>query len=609
MISLLFIETFYIAHLLSLALTSLGYIIARESIKNYVLSYCPNLSTHIKISVFLTALLIVKFFYGFLTSDYQINYVFSHSDSSLAWFFKIAALWSGQEGSTLLLFFFVQFFFLINIIIMPASMLEKVTNSPLIMVFIYLQMILMNIYHLNGDLLVLNIPFTPISGQDLNPLLKDYAMTYHPPLLLAGQAIFFSACFLQLINRHFTLTPKEKCLYALSIKLNLYSALAVLSFGITFGSLWAYHVLGWGGYWFWDPVESLSLIPWLWGFAWLHALERKNIYFDLLWPVIIFGLIVVRSDALVSVHSFAQNVSGRNLLLGLFAVFPIVQLYQVTTTNPIHLRSKLVNSKTIGALTLGTAVILILMALAVPIAFSYISAQAAHIDADFFQMSLSAVFWSALAWVSTSSFNYSYRLFLTTAVAVLFYTRPLTYIHLLAALALTYIPFHFKIWPKKGFVHFIATILAITIVVNSLYQDKQEFLVTLEQPVEHSNYRLTAHRAQKVVSTENLEVYRYPVTFISQDFLKNTYQVVLYPAQEIHPISGMWTSKMVTSGNKLGEYCFIVSQVVNDNQIYLTILYQPAIFFIWLLGIIIALYCLINTIFLFRQHYTIRYNN
>ena len=175
-----------------------------------------EIKKHLLLQFLFLLVITIDLLIKFITSDYLVNYVYEHSHSTLPWFFKIAALWSGQEGSTLLFFVFTQGFFLLFFILKPTYKTEQLYSKPIIYKSVILQFTLMNIYILSSELLLINVPFVPIEGTDLNPLLKDYAMTYHPPLLLAGQAGFFTVSILALLQKPIVKKQSSNTLFACS---------------------------------------------------------------------------------------------------------------------------------------------------------------------------------------------------------------------------------------------------------------------------------------------------------------------------------------------------------------------------------------------------------
>ena len=167
------------------------------------------------------------------------------------------------------------------------------------------------------------LPIAPLEGQDLNPLLQDWAMIIHPPLLYMGY-VGFAIPFAMVLAAWIT---NEQGAHMLRL-LKQFSlmAWAFLTLGITLGSFWAYYELGWGGFWFWDPVENASVIPWCLATAWVHSLRRRRPVQEngllIIWTFIavLLGTFLVRSGLLSSVHSFASDPSRGFFILGIIIV-------------------------------------------------------------------------------------------------------------------------------------------------------------------------------------------------------------------------------------------------------------------------------------------------
>jgi cytochrome c-type biogenesis protein CcmF len=251
---------------------------------------------------------------AFVTRDYSVRYVAEHSSREMTLPLTIASFYSGQEGS--LLYWATTLAIYIGIVVIQNRR-KNLRLMP------YVTAILLTIQ--SFFVFVLNfvsnpferLPFTAPNGLGLNPLLEDPGMLIHPPVLLAGYMswsvpfAFAMAALIsgQLGNEWIRTTRK----YALV-------AWAILGAGNLLGAWWAYHVLGWGGYWGWDPVENAALMPWLTGSAYLHSViiqERRGMLkvWNLALLIIafnlsIFGTFVVRSGVLSSVHSFAQSPLG-----------------------------------------------------------------------------------------------------------------------------------------------------------------------------------------------------------------------------------------------------------------------------------------------------------
>ncbi|MFL2559837.1 MAG: heme lyase CcmF/NrfE family subunit, partial [Gammaproteobacteria bacterium] len=273
--------------------------------------------------VFLSFLCLI---FAFLSDDFSIRYISSNSNSSLPYFYKISATWAGHEGSMLLWCLVLSFWMFL------ASIYSKSLDSEFRTKFLSIMGIL-NIGFLMFLIFTSN-PFeqnisVPIDGKDLNPLLQDFGLIVHPPMLYMGYvglSVVFSFAITCCLQGEF------KPEWAKWIRPWALVSWSFLTFGIALGSWWAYYELGWGGWWFWDPVENASFMPWLITTALIHSLiicEQKSIFknWTILLSIIAFslsllGTFLVRSGILISVHSFA-NDPARGLYILLFLTLVI----------------------------------------------------------------------------------------------------------------------------------------------------------------------------------------------------------------------------------------------------------------------------------------------
>ena len=269
-----------------------------------------------KLSLYQITFTILSFFtliIGFINSDFSLINVYENSNTTKPLFYKIAGTWGNHEGSLLLW---------VNILVI-FSYLFLVFNYTHDKKFRLYTLIFQNILIL-GFLIFLLInsnPFNsiypiPVEGLGLNPILQDPALAIHPPLLyvgFVGCSIYFSAAMASLLSGY------DGKLFARSIKTWVKISWCFQTLGIIVGSIWAYYELGWGGFWFWDPVENASLLPWFAITALMHSLlvleKRNTLYF---WVIIlclstfilsVTGTFLVRSGILNSVHTFASDPS------------------------------------------------------------------------------------------------------------------------------------------------------------------------------------------------------------------------------------------------------------------------------------------------------------
>jgi len=249
--------------------------------------------------------------YAFMV-DFTVAYVANNSNSALPWYYKFSAVWGAHEGSLLLwTLMLAGWSFAVAIFSrqLPEEMLARVLG---VMGIISIGFLLFLIVTSNPfERLIFN---TPADGRDLNPLLQDFGLIIHPPMLYMGY-VGFSVAFAFAIAA--LLGGKLDAAWARWSRPWTLAAWSFLGIGIALDSWWAYYELGWGGWWFWDPVENASFMPWLVGTALIHSLaatEKRGVFKS--WTVLLaisafslslLGAFLVRSGVLTSVHAFATD--------------------------------------------------------------------------------------------------------------------------------------------------------------------------------------------------------------------------------------------------------------------------------------------------------------
>src|SRR5690554_5312058 len=249
--------------------------------------------------------------YAFYVNDFSLVYVAENSNTALPWYYRLSAVWGAHEGSLLLWV----------LILAGWGMAVSYSTRALPMVFSARVMAVMGLVSV-GFLLFMLLTSNPFDrlfpaaaeGRDLNPLLQDFGLIVHPPMLYMGYVGFsvaFSFAIAALLGGNLDAT------WARWSRPWTIVAWAFLGLGIVLGSWWAYYELGWGGWWFWDPVENASFMPWLVGTALIHSLavtEKRGVFKS--WTVLLaiaafslslLGTFLVRSGVLTSVHAFATD--------------------------------------------------------------------------------------------------------------------------------------------------------------------------------------------------------------------------------------------------------------------------------------------------------------
>ena len=290
--------------------------------KNKNIKYLHLCVNGLLISSLISFLLLM---YSFIISDFSILNVFQNSHTTKPLFYKITAVWGNHEGSMLLWILVLTLFNFFIFKLIDNKNSSFILKTLLIQSSITIGFILFTIFTSN--------PFqkifpTPENGLGFNPILQDPALAIHPPLLYIGY-VGFSAAFSMSVA---TLTFKnhQNILWYSYMKPFVMAAWTFLTIGIALGSIWAYYELGWGGWWFWDPVENASFMPWLIGTALLHSLviveKRKSLQaWVLLLSILAFllsiiGTFLVRSGILTSVHTFALDPSRGIYILAFTAL-------------------------------------------------------------------------------------------------------------------------------------------------------------------------------------------------------------------------------------------------------------------------------------------------
>lgn len=262
--------------------------------------------------------------YSFLTHDFSVSYVANHSNTRLPVIYLVSAVWGGHEGS-LLLWALILATWTAAVAVFSRSVPETMVARVIaVMGFVSVGFLLF--------ILLTSNPFerllpAPSEGRDLNPLLQDFGLAVHPPMLYMGYVGFsvaFAFAIAALLGGHLDAAWARWSRPWTTV------AWLFLTIGIALGSWWAYYELGWGGWWFWDPVENASFMPWLVGTALVHSLaatEKRGIFkaWTVLLAVFTFslsllGTFLVRSGVLTSVHAFATDPSRGVFILGFLAV-------------------------------------------------------------------------------------------------------------------------------------------------------------------------------------------------------------------------------------------------------------------------------------------------
>ena len=321
-----------ISHFLSVLATGLFFLVGVFSIFIKNTSYVSNLISRTYSHGFLFLLTSFCMYIWLAISDnFSVQYIASHSNTELPIFYKISSIWSAHEGSMFLWIVFLSVWgYFFNISIKNDEILKPKSIGVISMILVGFLLFLL----ITSNPFITILPIAPLNGADINPVLQDPALAIHPPTLYLGYVGFVIpfACAISFLLEGDSSIKWETLVRKWSV-----AAWVFLTVGITLGSWWAYYELGWGGYWFWDPVENVALMPWLAATAFIHSLtvSIKSSHLRI-WTILLsisvfslslFGAFIVRSGIIDSVHSFANDPDRGLYLLGFITLIVFTSIY------------------------------------------------------------------------------------------------------------------------------------------------------------------------------------------------------------------------------------------------------------------------------------------
>ena len=335
------------------------------------------------------------------TDNFSVLYIASHSNTNLPIFYKISSIWSAHEGSMFLWIVFLAVWgFIFNFRISQSNPLKSLTLGILSLVIVGFLLFLL----LTSNPFKTILPIPPIDGADINPVLQDPALVIHPPTLYLGY-VGFSIPFACAIA--FLIKGNSDIEWELMVQKWSIMAWIFLTIGITLGSWWAYYELGWGGYWFWDPVENVALMPWLAATAFIHSLSvsiksKKLRVWTILLSILVFslslfGAFIVRSGIIDSVHSFANDPERGLYLLGFISLIIINSLIlfvlrfsKIQSIESIKRFSK-ESFVSINNIFFGVLIFSVMLGVTYPLIYEYLLNQKISVGAPFYKAIFSPI--------------------------------------------------------------------------------------------------------------------------------------------------------------------------------------------------------------------------
>jgi len=606
---------FFIALGLSASFIQLFTVILNKGYFKYALIISYMAVIHF-LSISLAFLILI---YGFIISDFTIQNVLENSHSLKPMIYKISGSWGSHEGSMLLWCWVMAFYgFLITI---NKQSLKKETKSLILLFQGFLSFgFVFYLYFLSNPLESSNI--LSEEGYGLNPLLQDPGLAFHPPFLYLGYvglSIVWSFALAGLIRNTIN---KE---WARNIRIWALTSWVFLTIGISLGSWWAYYELGWGGYWFWDPVENVSLIPWIIATALIHnllALEKKEILIN--WSVLlsllgfilsIIGTFIVRSGLITSVHAFASDPTRGIFIILLLFLVTLLSL-SIYAKNYIkkqpNVELNFFSKETfliINNLLLSVIAFTVFLGTIYPLIVETINNNRISVGPPFYNITvipfaILLAFFSALgpilAWNQNSikqllrNISIPLGLTLIITIAIFFMFENLSLIIFIGLFSgiwlflnslnnLTHIRFQgLNNW-ASFFAHSGFAILILGVSISSSHQNEYEGKLDINNQINFSGYIL------KFESFNEEIVENYITTKGKFKLSRNDNEFFLYPEKRFYPIEQSQTTEAAIISSNLSQFYLVLGEQINDKSWVIRIWYKPMIMLIWIGGLFMGI--------------------
>ena len=439
-----------ISHFLTILATGLFFLAGFFSFAADDTKYSSNLisRTFSHAFLFLSTSFVIYIWLA-ITDNFSVEYIASHSNTELPIFYKVSSIWSAHEGSMFLWIIFLALWgFVFNINITNNEILKPKSIGVISLVLVGFLLFLL----LTSNPFVTILPIAPENGADINPVLQDPALAIHPPTLYLGYVGFvipFACAISFLINGD----PEIKW----ESLVRKWSVLAwvFLTIGITLGSWWAYYELGWGGYWFWDPVENVALMPWLAATAFLHSLSVSIKSSHLrVWTILLaisvfslslFGAFIVRSGIIDSVHSFANDPERGLYLLAFIGIVILISLFLFVLRFSVIKQTSSIKSFSkesfisINNIFFCTLIFSIMLGVTYPLIYEYLFDQNISVGAPFYN----AIFIPIVILASIFLF-FSVESKWSRSLSIKFFTSPIMISILFSIVTIALLTYFFK---------------------------------------------------------------------------------------------------------------------------------------------------------------------
>lgn len=560
---------------------------------------------------------------GFVINDFSIQYIAANSHPTLPLIYQMTAPWGAHEGSILL------WILILNLWTLIYSYKERNNEASALVIaflgFISFSFLLFITFTSN--------PFTLahafFKAQDLNPLLQDPGFIIHPPMLYIGY-VGLSVAFT--MTQAALMTQRLDRQWAKSTRQFTIAAWCFLTGGIMLGSWWAYRVLGWGGFWFWDPVENASLLPWLSATALIHVLllaEKRQtaLSFAVFLSIISFalsllGTFLVRSGILISAHTFASDPSRGVFLLMLFSLFVAMALffyskYTLSGNLKANANFSFLSKEMIllaNSSFLIIAMLTILLGTLYPLIFDALHLESISVGAPYFNQSLLPIMfmmmsimgfaafcqWQKQSWQAIIKVSVN-KILLSLICAAILLTNLNTEWQWLSFIILTLSGFilfcmisSLKKLPGMSIAHIGFACLIMGVTLSSLLSEEREVRLSPGSATHIGPYQFF------FIDFKSIQGANYRGFQARFEVLKNTHFITyLYPEKRLYTVRDMIMTKVDIHPSIFRDLYLALGEPLEHEDWSVRIYYKPFIRFIWFGGILM----IIGGLLALRQKY------
>jgi cytochrome c-type biogenesis protein CcmF len=549
--------------------------------------------------------------YSFITSDFSVLNVYQNSHTLKPLIYKITGAWGNHEGSMLLLVTILSFY---------SSAFAFFSNDKNINKVLTLNIQAFITFGILAFIIITSSPFirlfpSPENGVGLNPILQDIGLAAHPPMLYIGY-IGFSLIFSMSISA--LLREKIDKNFALNLRPWLTFSWAFLSLGIGLGSWWAYRELGWGGYWFWDPVENVSLMPWLCATALIHSviILQKTGNFKI-WTIFLgiltfifclLGIFLVRSGILTSVHSFASDPNRGIFIILLFLIIGFFG-FGIFAVKSIKIKAK--NSEfdllsksgfiLINNFIFCLALFIVVLGTLYPIILQVFFNSSISIGAPYYSQILTPlvilvlslmIFVPSLKLQNFKKFNRKTlkKLLISLIISsfcfiLLFFIKEYNIYAIICIFLVTFVCIFLIFNLKKRqnisnylmfLAHFGFCLIILGICVNALFSQTNQLNMSFNEVSKISSYDV------KFVGISHDYGKNYLTRIGNFEVSNKSSKFNLNPESRYYPVSDQNTTEAAIKYNLLSDLYIVLGEKNEENNFVVRIYYRPFISFIWI---------------------------